>query len=170
MHTFTGGCCGIKTCMYGHVPLKWVTEAQLHRQNKDEYRRSHLIFAAHLTWETSAASLSLPTPCSTGYQSTAARWQELTLTLAGDNGSHLGSVQHGSKHSRSNYGDKDISLADVFSAKRSECDWVWLWVLAGRVQTFIVLAFFSWMQINFFHPLRWNWKIYKINIREFIWM
>lgn len=145
MHTLTGGCCGIRTCMCGHVALKWVTEARLHRQNKDEYRRSHLLFAARLTWEISAASLSLPTPRSAGYQSTAARWQELTLTLAGDNGSHLGSVQHGSKHSRSNYGDKDISLADVFSRKRSECDWVWLWVLAGRVQTFIVLASFGLM-------------------------
>lgn len=41
MHTFTGGCWGMRTCMYSHVALKWVTEAQLHRQNKDEYRRSH---------------------------------------------------------------------------------------------------------------------------------
>lgn len=145
MHTFTDRCCGIRTCMCSHVVLSYRSSFN----NKDEYRRSHLLFAAHLTWEISAASLSLPTPRSTGYQSTAARWQELTLTLAGDNGSHLGSVQHGSKHSRSNYGDKDISLADVFSCKRSECDWVWLWVLAGRVQTFIVLASFRPMHSNF---------------------
>lgn len=83
----------------------------------------HILFQMHIfTWYISAKRLSLPTPRSTGYQSTAARWQKRVFTVTSDNGSHLGSVQHGSKHSRSNYGDKDISLADFFfSSKKKKC-------------------------------------------------
>lgn len=153
--------------------------------NREEsHWMSHLISDAHFTWYIPAKSLSLPTPRSTGYQSTAARWQKRVFTVTSDNGSHLGSVQHGSKHSRSNYGDKDISLADIFSSKKKMClcDWVWLWVLADRMETCWLLSvwllqdFISfsigkhWQRLKLkYHSItcRWECEPYK-NIRRHI--
>lgn len=75
MHASTGGHCGIRTCMHGHVALKWVPGASLQWQNKEEYGASHLISAAHLTWEGSAVSLSA---------NTSRRWLSVNCsTLAG---------------------------------------------------------------------------------------
>lgn len=137
--------------MCRHVSLKWVTGLSLHWWNREEsHWMSHLISDAHFTWYISAKSLSLPTPRSTGYQSTAARWQKLVFTLSSDNGSHLGSIQHGSKHSRSNYGDKDISLADVFSWKKKKKVFVWLGLIVGFGRPYgDILTSFSLVHISF---------------------